>query len=134
MTSEPNREMSKRLAPAAINSIAQRARPIGIGHAEFLRNHASAASTVVRTTSPSILELKPYSLCVCISLKNKRLKKRKPSLAAAQKTGKFKFVIFFTSKTILPDFNNQMAKKCHKLGLVTGRKLTRFNKRAGREP
>jgi hypothetical protein len=26
-----------------------------------------------------------------------RLKKRKRSLAAAQKTGKFKFVIFFTS-------------------------------------
>jgi len=29
-----------------------------------------------------------------------RLKKRKPSLARRQKTGKFKFVIFFTSKTI----------------------------------
>jgi len=31
--------------------------------------------------------------------KNMRLKKRKPSLAVAQKTGKFKFVIFSTSET-----------------------------------
>ena len=38
MTSEPNREMSNRLAPAAINSMAQQARPIGIGQTEFLRN------------------------------------------------------------------------------------------------
>ena len=33
------------------------ARPMGMGQTEFLRNHAKAASTVVRTTSPSILEL-----------------------------------------------------------------------------
>jgi hypothetical protein len=44
MTSEPNREISKRLAPAAINSIAQQASPIGIGQSEFFRNQFKAAS------------------------------------------------------------------------------------------
>ena len=57
MTSEPKREMSNRLAPAAINSMAQQASPIGIGQTEFLRNQFSAASTRVTTTSPSIFEL-----------------------------------------------------------------------------
>jgi hypothetical protein len=45
MTSEPKREISKRLAPTAINSMAQQASPIGIGQTEFLRNQFSAAST-----------------------------------------------------------------------------------------
>src|SRR5882762_2147592 len=57
ITSAPNREMSKRLAPAAISSIAQQAKPIGIGHREFLRNQFKAASRRVWTTSPSIFEL-----------------------------------------------------------------------------
>src|SRR5207248_709368 len=57
ITSDPKREISKRLAPTAINSIAQQAKPIGIGHTEFLRNQFNAASTVVTTTSPSIFEL-----------------------------------------------------------------------------
>ena len=56
MTSMPKREMSKRLAPVAINSMAQQARPIGIGQMEFLRNQFRAASTRVTMTSPSIFE------------------------------------------------------------------------------
>ena len=36
MTSEPNREISNRLAPAAINSMAQQASPIGMGHSGIL--------------------------------------------------------------------------------------------------
>jgi hypothetical protein len=43
MTSAPNREMSKRLAPVAINSMAQQARPIGMGQREFLRHQLKAA-------------------------------------------------------------------------------------------
>src|SRR5262245_8294002 len=54
--------MSYRLAPAAMSSIAQQAKPIGIGHSEFLRNQLMAASTRVWTTSPSILELYPNSV------------------------------------------------------------------------
>ena len=50
-------DLSYRLAPAAINSMAQQASPMGMGQTEFLRNHARAASTVVSTTSPSIFEL-----------------------------------------------------------------------------
>ena len=43
---------------SAINSaMAQEASPIGIGQTELARNQFSAASTVVRTTSPSIFEL-----------------------------------------------------------------------------
>ena len=57
ITSEPKREMSKRLAPTAISSIPQQARPMGMGQSEFLRNQLSAASTVVWTTSPSTFEL-----------------------------------------------------------------------------
>src|SRR5436190_18245153 len=37
ITSAPNLEISNRLAPAAINSIAQQASPIGIGQSEFFR-------------------------------------------------------------------------------------------------
>jgi hypothetical protein len=57
ITSAPNRAMSNRLAPVAINSIAQQASPMGIGHNEFLRNQLIAASTRVTMTSPSTLEL-----------------------------------------------------------------------------
>jgi len=39
-----------------------------------------------------------------------RLKKRKPSLAAGQKPGKFKFVIFFTSGTFETYFVHAVAK------------------------
>jgi hypothetical protein len=56
ITSAPNRAMSKRDAAAAINSIAQHARPIGIGHSEFLRTQLSAASKRVKITFPSIFE------------------------------------------------------------------------------
>ena len=57
ITSEPKREISNRLAPAAINSMAQQARPIGIGQTEFLRNQFKRGIHRVTTTSPSILEL-----------------------------------------------------------------------------
>ena len=40
----------------AINSIAQQAKPMGIGHSEFLRIQLIAASTRVTITLPSILE------------------------------------------------------------------------------
>jgi hypothetical protein len=40
----------------AINSIAQHASPIGIGHNEFLRIQLMAASTRVTITLPSIFE------------------------------------------------------------------------------
>ena len=56
MTSAPKREMSKRLAPVAISSIAQQARPMGIGQSEFLRIQLMAASTRVKMILPSILE------------------------------------------------------------------------------
>src|SRR6266542_1803131 len=56
ITSAPNRAMSKRDAAVAINSIAQQARPIGIGQSEFLRTQFSAASKRVKITLPSILE------------------------------------------------------------------------------
>ncbi len=48
--------MSKRDAAAAINSIAQQARPIGIGQSEFFRTQLSAASKRVKMTLPSIFE------------------------------------------------------------------------------
>ena len=68
ITSMPKREMSNRLAPVAISSMAQQASPIGIGQMEFLRpqlmptsrfrwNQCSAASRRVTTTSPSTFEL-----------------------------------------------------------------------------
>ena len=56
MTSAPKREMSKRDAPVAISSIAQQARPIGIGQSEFLRIQFIAASSRVKMTLPSIFE------------------------------------------------------------------------------
>ena len=56
MTSAPNREMSYRLAPAAINSIAQQARPMGMGQSEFFRIQFIAASSWVKMTLPSIFE------------------------------------------------------------------------------
>jgi hypothetical protein len=40
----------------AINSIAQQASPIGIGHSEFLRIQLMAASTRVMMMLPSIFE------------------------------------------------------------------------------
>ena len=56
MTSAPNRAMSKRLAPAAMSSMAQQARPIGIGQSEFLRIQFIAASACVKMMFPSIFE------------------------------------------------------------------------------
>jgi hypothetical protein len=49
--------MSNRLEAVLINSIAQQAKPIGIGQSEFFRNQFRAASSRVTTTSPSTLEL-----------------------------------------------------------------------------
>src|SRR5438477_8825712 len=56
ITSAPNRAMSNRDAAVAINSIAQQARPIGIGQSEFFRTQFRAASSRVKITLPSILE------------------------------------------------------------------------------
>jgi hypothetical protein len=56
ITSAPKREISKREAAVAINSIAQHASPIGIGQSEFLRTQLSAASNRVKITLPSIFE------------------------------------------------------------------------------
>ena len=49
--------MSKRLAAAAISSMAQQASPIGMGHMELFRTQLIAASARVTTMSPSILLL-----------------------------------------------------------------------------
>ena len=57
MTSAPKREMSNRELAAAINSMAQQASPIGIGHREFLRIQFIAASIVVKMTFPSIFRV-----------------------------------------------------------------------------
>src|ERR1700684_3750431 len=57
MTSAPKRELSKRLAAAAINSIAQHAKPIGMGQSELLRIQLIAASRRGANTSPSVLVL-----------------------------------------------------------------------------
>lgn len=48
--------MSKRDDAVAINSIAQQANPIGIGHNEFFRIQLMDASRRVTITFPSILE------------------------------------------------------------------------------
>ena len=56
MTSAPNREISNRDEAVAINSMAQQARPIGIGHNEFFRIQFMAASTRVKMMFPSIFE------------------------------------------------------------------------------
>ena len=53
---EAKQEISKREAPVAINSIAQQARPIGIGQSEFLRIQLMAESRRVKMIFPSILE------------------------------------------------------------------------------
>jgi hypothetical protein len=55
MTSAPKRAMSKRLAATAISSMAQQARPIGIGHIELVRIQLMTASSRETMTSPSIL-------------------------------------------------------------------------------
>src|SRR5512142_3116378 len=57
ITSAPNRAMSNRAAATAISSIAQHAKPMGIGHMEFVRIQLIAASRRETTTSPSILLL-----------------------------------------------------------------------------
>ena len=56
MTSAPKREMSKRDAPVAMSSMAQQARPIGIGQREFFRIQLMAASALVKMMLPSIFE------------------------------------------------------------------------------
>ena len=57
MTSAPKRAISKRLDATAISSIAQHARPIGIGHMELERIQLITASARETITSPSILLL-----------------------------------------------------------------------------
>ena len=49
--------MSNRLAAVAMSSIAQQARPIGIGHIEFDRIQLMTESARETITSPSILLL-----------------------------------------------------------------------------
>jgi hypothetical protein len=56
ITSAPKREISKRAEAVAISSIAQQARPIGIGQSEFLRVQFIAASRRVKITLPSTFE------------------------------------------------------------------------------
>src|SRR5205809_7258793 len=56
ITSEPKRAISNREAAVAISSMAQQARPIGIGQREFLRIQFMAASRRVKITLPSIFE------------------------------------------------------------------------------
>ena len=56
MTSAPKRAMSKRAAPAAISSMAQQARPIGMGQSELLRIQLMAVSSWVKMMLPSIFE------------------------------------------------------------------------------
>ena len=56
ITSAPKREISKRDAAVAISSIAQQARPIGMGQSEFLRIQFIAASSRVKMTLPSTFE------------------------------------------------------------------------------
>src|ERR1700733_13786220 len=57
MTSAPKRAMSNRAQEAAMSSIAQQARPMGMGQSEFLRIQLMDASRVVMTTLPSTFEL-----------------------------------------------------------------------------
>src|SRR3981081_2467673 len=56
MNSGPKRAMSHREAPAAINSIAQQARPIGIGQSEFFRIQLIQASSWEKMMLPSTFE------------------------------------------------------------------------------
>ncbi len=55
ITSAPKREMSNRAAPELINSIAQHAKPIGIGQMELVRIQFTTASRLETMTLPSIL-------------------------------------------------------------------------------
>src|SRR3569623_1395541 len=55
-TSTPKRERSYREQAAAIISIAQQASHMDMGQSEFLRIQLLAASSLVMTTLPSILE------------------------------------------------------------------------------
>src|SRR5215471_1809649 len=56
ITSAPNRAISNRAQAAAIISIAQHARPIGIGQREFFRIQLMHASSREKMTFPSTLE------------------------------------------------------------------------------
>jgi hypothetical protein len=56
MTSAPNRAMSNRDDAVAMSSMAQQAKPMGMGHNEFLRIQLMAESNWVKMTFPSILE------------------------------------------------------------------------------
>src|SRR5262245_31987803 len=96
ITSEPKREMSKRLAPAAMSSMAQQARPIGMGQREFLRNQLSAASRRVTMTSPSIFESKPISVRACIKGWSDEWIARPHEPKRHKKGRQVEFVIFFT--------------------------------------
>jgi hypothetical protein len=57
MTSAPKRAMSNRLDAVPISSMAQQARPMGIGHMELVRIQLMTASARDTMTSPSILLL-----------------------------------------------------------------------------
>jgi hypothetical protein len=57
ITSAPKRAISKRLAAEAMSSMAQQAKPIGMGHIELVRTQLMAASARVTMMSPSILLL-----------------------------------------------------------------------------
>jgi hypothetical protein len=56
ITSAPNRAISNRAHALAIISIAQQARPIGIGQREFFRIQLMHASNLEKITLPSIFE------------------------------------------------------------------------------
>ena len=57
ITSAPKRAISNRPLPTAINSIAQHAKPIGMGHTELVRIQLMTASARETITSPSTLPL-----------------------------------------------------------------------------
>src|ERR1700736_6295223 len=59
ITSAPNRAISNRAQAAAIISIAQQARPIGIGQSEFFRIQLMQASRREKMTLPCNLESYP---------------------------------------------------------------------------
>jgi peroxiredoxin len=67
MTSAPKRDISKRELDVAINSIAQHASPMGMGHNELLRIQLMAASTLVKMTLPSTFESYATGLLVFIA-------------------------------------------------------------------
>jgi hypothetical protein len=56
ITSAPKRAISNRAQAVAIISIAQQARPMGIGQSEFFRIQLMQASSREKMTLPSILE------------------------------------------------------------------------------